>query len=79
MALCVNEKSHVQALDRTQPLLPVGLGDIEGVTHNYKRHETTTKPFMRTTPADSILAKIERLCKGILLGQRTRILEIAID
>jgi len=42
MVLCVDEKSQIQALDRTQPLLPLGLGYVEGVTHDYIRHGTTT-------------------------------------
>jgi putative transposase len=42
MVLCVDEKSQVQALDRTQPVLPMGLGYVEGVTHDYVRHGTTT-------------------------------------
>ena len=42
MVLCVDEKSQIQALDRTQPLLPMGLGYVEGVTHDYIRHGTTT-------------------------------------
>jgi putative transposase len=42
MVLCVDEKSQIQALDRTQPLLPLGLGYVEGVTHDYVRHGTTT-------------------------------------
>lgn len=42
MVLCVDEKSQIQALNRTQPLLPMGLGYVEGVTHNYIRHGTTT-------------------------------------
>jgi putative transposase len=42
MVLCVDEKSQIQALDRTQPLLPIGLGYVEGVTHDYIRHGTTT-------------------------------------
>ena len=42
MVLCVDEKSQIQALDRTQPLLPLGLGYAEGVTHDYVRHGTTT-------------------------------------
>jgi len=42
MVLCVDEKSQIQALDRTQPMLPVGLGYLEGVTHDYVRHGTTT-------------------------------------
>ncbi len=42
MVLCVDEKSQTQALERTQPLLPLGLGYVEGVTHGYIRHGTTT-------------------------------------
>ena len=42
MVLCVDEKSQVQALDRTQPVLPMGIGYVEGVTHDYVRHGTTT-------------------------------------
>jgi putative transposase len=42
VVLCVDEKSQIQALDRTQPLLPMGLGYVEGVTHDYVRHGTTT-------------------------------------
>lgn len=42
MVLCVDEKTQVQALNRTQPMLPMGLGYVEGVTHDYARHGTTT-------------------------------------
>lgn len=42
VVLCADEKSQTQALERTQPLLPLGLGYVEGVTHNYIRHGTTT-------------------------------------
>jgi putative transposase len=42
MVLCVDEKTQIQALDRTQPLLPMGLGYVEGVTHDYIRYGTTT-------------------------------------
>ncbi len=42
LVLCVDEKSQVQALDRTQPVLPMELGYVEEVTHDYYRHGTTT-------------------------------------
>jgi putative transposase len=42
LVLCVDEKSQVQALERTQRVLPMGLGYVEGVTHDYRRHGTTT-------------------------------------
>jgi putative transposase len=42
LVLCVDEKSQVQALERTQPGLPLGLGYVQGITHDYYRHGTTT-------------------------------------
>ena len=42
VVLCVDEKTQIQALQRTQPMLPMGLGYVEGVTHDYVRHGTTT-------------------------------------
>lgn len=42
LVLCVDEKSQIQALNRTQPVLPIGLGYLEGVTHDYVRNGTTT-------------------------------------
>ncbi|MBS1906303.1 MAG: IS630 family transposase [Actinobacteria bacterium] len=42
VVLCVDEKSQIQALDRTAPMLPLRIGDAEKRTHDYKRHGTTT-------------------------------------
>lgn len=42
LVICVDEKSQCQALERTQPMLPMGFGYVEGVTHDYVRHGTTT-------------------------------------
>jgi putative transposase len=42
IVLSVDEKSQIQALNRTQPVLPMGLGYVEGVTHDYVRNGTTT-------------------------------------
>ncbi|QTX06197.1 IS630 family transposase [Agromyces archimandritae] len=42
VVLCVDEKSQIQALDRTAPMLPMRIGDAEKRTHDYKRHGTTT-------------------------------------
>ena len=42
LVICVDEKSQCQALQRTQPMLPMGFGYAEGVTHDYMRHGTTT-------------------------------------
>jgi len=42
LVLCVDEKSQIQALDRTQPILPLAPGIPERRTHDYMRHGTTT-------------------------------------
>ena len=42
LVLCVDEKSQIQALDRTQPLLPMRPGQVERHTHDYRRHGTTS-------------------------------------
>ncbi len=40
LVLCIDEKSQIQALDRTQPLLPMRPGQVERRSHDYKRHGT---------------------------------------
>ncbi|HEV2368759.1 MAG TPA: IS630 family transposase [Acidimicrobiales bacterium] len=42
IVLCVDEKSQIQALDRTAPILPLRPGLPERATHDYRRHGTTT-------------------------------------
>jgi transposase len=42
LVLCVDEKSQIQALDRTQPSLPLKQGRAKTMTHDYKRYGTTT-------------------------------------
>ena len=42
VVLCVDEKSQIQALERTQPLLPMRPGQVERRSHDYARHGTTT-------------------------------------
>lgn len=60
LVLCVDEKSQCQALERTQPVLPMGLGYAEGITHDYKRHGTTTL-FAALDVADgAVLAQCKR-------------------
>ena len=60
LVLCVDEKSQIQALDRTQPLLPMGLGYAEGVTHDYIRHGTTTL----FAALDVVSGKVVTACKN---------------
>ena len=42
LVLCCDEKSQCQALERTQPGLPLGIGHIKTTTHDYIRHGTLT-------------------------------------
>ena len=42
LVLCVDEKTQIQALDRTQPMLPMRPGQAERRTHDYARHGTTS-------------------------------------
>jgi transposase len=57
LALCVDEKSQCQALERTQRLLPMGLGYLEGVTHDYIRHGTTTLFAALNTATGEVFAQ----------------------
>jgi transposase len=60
IVLCVDEKSQIQALDRTQPVLPIGLGYVEGVTHDYVRHGTTTLFAALDVASGRVLAQCKR-------------------
>ena len=42
LVLCVDEKSQIQALERSQPVIPMTIGQVELRTHDYVRHGTTT-------------------------------------
>lgn len=60
LVLCVDEKSQIQALDRTQPVLPLGLGYVEGVTHDYMRHGTTTMFAALDVATGTVLRQCKR-------------------
>lgn len=57
LVLCVDEKSQIQALDRTQPLLPMRPGQAERRTHDYKRHGTTSLFAALDVKAGTIVGK----------------------
>jgi transposase len=57
IVLCVDEKSQVQALDRTQPLLPMRPGQAERRTHDYKRNGTTSLFAALDVKAGTIIGK----------------------
>jgi hypothetical protein len=43
LVLCVDEKTQIQALDRTQPTLPMKPGKAQRMTHDYKRNGTRSR------------------------------------
>jgi transposase len=60
LVLCVDEKSQIQALERTQPAVPLGLGHVEGVTPGYIRHGTTTLFAALDVASGAVLAQCQR-------------------
>jgi transposase len=60
MVLCVDEKSQIQALDRTQPLLPLAPGLPERRSHDYVRHGTTTLFAALDVATGNVIGELHR-------------------
>jgi transposase len=60
LVLCGDEKSQIQALDRTQPLLPLRPGQLERRTHDYKRHGTTSLFAALELKTSRVIAQLHR-------------------
>ena len=58
VVLCVDEKSQIQALDRSQPLLPMRPGQSERHTHDYKRHGTTSLFAALETKTSTVITQL---------------------
>ncbi|HEX7217498.1 MAG TPA: IS630 family transposase [Methylomirabilota bacterium] len=67
LVLCVDEKSQIQALERTQPLLPMRPGQIERRTHDYKRHGTTSLFAALHTVSGRVIGQLHRRHRAIEL------------
>jgi transposase len=65
VVLCVDEKSQIQALDRTAPLLPLRPGQAERRTHDYKRHGTTSLFAALDAKTGTVLAETHRRHRSI--------------
>lgn len=65
LVLCVDEKSQVQALDRTQPVLPMRPGQAERRTHDYKRHGTTSLFAALDVAAGKVIGQCHRRHRSI--------------
>jgi len=60
LVFCVDEKTQIQALDRTQPLLPLRPGQAERHTHDYKRHGTTSLFAALELKTSRVIAQLHR-------------------
>jgi transposase len=60
LVLCVDEKSQIQALDRTQPLLPLQPGQVERGTHDYKRNGTTSLFAALELKTNQVIGQLHR-------------------
>ena len=65
LVLCVDEKSQIQALDRTQPLLPMRPGQVERRTHDYARHGTTSLFAALDTKTGTVIGQLHRRHRSI--------------
>lgn len=63
--LCVDEKTQVQALDRSQPLLPLRPGQIERRTHDYVRHGTTSLFAALNARTGEVLAQCHKRHRSV--------------
>lgn len=65
VVLCVDEKSQIQALDRTQPLLPMRPGQAERRTYDYERHGTTSLFAALETKTGQVIGRIHRRHRSV--------------
>lgn len=65
LVLCVDEKSQIQALSRTQPVLPMRAGQLERRTHDYKRHGVTSLFAALDIATGSVLGKCYRRHRSV--------------
>ena len=65
LVLCVDEKSQIQALSRTQPVLPMQAGQLEWRTHDYKRHGVTSLFAALDIATGSVLGKCYRRHRSV--------------
>src|SRR6266545_2375843 len=79
VVLSIDEKSQIQALDRTQPGLPIKKGRAGTMTHDYKRHGTTTLFAALNTLDGSVLATCMRRHRHIEWLKFLRLIDRSVD
>ena len=75
LVLCVDEKTQIQALDRTQPLLPLRPGQLERRTHDYKRHGTTSLFAALELKTSNVIAQLKHRHRAVEFRQFLDVIE----
>jgi transposase len=75
LVLCVDEKTQIQALERTQPLLPMQPGQLERRTHDYKRHGTTSLFAALELKTNKVIAQLKRRHRSLEFRQFLDVIE----
>lgn len=78
LVLCVDEKSQIQALDRTRPLLPMRPGQAERRTHDYSRHGTTSLFAALDAHTGKVLGRCHRRHRSVEFRKFLDIIEAAV-
>jgi len=65
LVLCVDEKTQIQALDRSQPVLPMRPGQVERRTHDYTRNGTTSLFAALDTKSGKVIGQLHRRHRSI--------------
>ena len=78
LVLCVDEKTQIQALDRTQPLLPLRPGQRERRTHDYKRHGTTSLFAALELKTNKVIAQLQHKHRSVEFRQFLDVIEAQV-
>ncbi|MFX8512238.1 IS630 family transposase, partial [Acinetobacter baumannii] len=78
LVLCVDEKSQIQALDRTQPGLPLTFGKPSTRTHDYKRHGTTSLFAALDVATGKVIGQLKRRHRSVEFLQVLKAIDAAV-
>jgi transposase len=78
LVFCVDEKSQIQALDRTQPLLPLRPGQLERRTHDYQRHGTTSLFAALELKTSRVISQLHRRHRSAEFRQFLDVIEAQV-
>jgi transposase len=78
LVLCVDEKSQIQALDRSQPLLPMRPGQVERRTHDYVRHGTTSLFAALDVKTGEVLGRCHRRHRAVEFRKFLDAIDVAV-